>query len=863
MQNKSSLYTEISQEIVLRKRFTDGYIKLLKCQSFHNEEKEQLTFDEIAYLLKCASIFSFSDETFKHLSYKIAAIVSENYSGIYENLPEAIQYIMICSGQLPVINKITKEKTSNFDYFSIYQNSENPFNPAHFDDIILKQANNTLQFHGNVDKKIIFTDFQSDSFNDLISGRSVSISAPTSSGKTFLLIAFLAKKIVENDSLNVVYIVPSRALIAQVLTDIREEFKDLGIEDIWIGSTSKISLENQKIPRKIFVLTQERFHNLLFDSEFKETVNILIVDEAQKVSDPSRGILLEEVIEEAVKRFSNLQTVFISPFSKNPEKFSTIFQLSKIKAKKTTLSPVSQNLLKLNVSENKFSLLLSTKNLESENDIKLISGEIPSPELPSHQLANWELLWAAKKFGSESNIIYCNSPDVTVAQATIFCSSLSEISDNVKILEVIKFLHENIHPDYYLIDCLKKGVGYHHGKMPIQIRTLVEDLFKGKELRFLFCTSTLLEGVNLPAQNIFIMNPTQGKGNYLKKLSFWNLAGRAGRLLQDYYGNIYCINIEDWNGYKPDPDDVENEIESGLENALLEKDIAWIENLKKIYINFKNEEKPLEQAVTKFLIQSLKKGQNDFVIDLLKRNPYIDENSMNLLKSEINKIALVIEIPGEILQKNSMVNPLRQQLLYEYFKKFSDIGIPLHPTNRYFGLNLNKMLKQIDFIFLDSDSKYHTYISKLIEIWINDSSMSDMIKNKIYFSRIKGEMTQKIVNKEIELLFIDLNSKVRFRYQNFLKCYIDILLYYYNENHLDSKHVHEQLPLYIEFGTYQPNNLLLQSIGLSRTTAIAMNRLIDYSLVDEVECMKWMRKNQSFLKTNLSPVLYHELDKIL
>ena len=132
--------------------------------------------------------------------------------------------------------------------------------------------------------------------------------------------------------------------------------------------------------------------------------------------------------------------------------------------------------------------------------------------------------------------------------------------------------------------------------MPNQVRILIEDLFKEKKLIYLFCTSTLLEGVNLPAQNIFIMKPTQGKGNYLDRLSFWNLAGRAGRLLKDYYGNIYCINIDDWKGYSPDPDDVEHEIESILENVVQDKDQSWIQNLKKMYINFKIENKPREQA---------------------------------------------------------------------------------------------------------------------------------------------------------------------------------------------------------------------------------------------------------------------------
>ena len=133
------------------------------------------------------------------------------------------------------------------------------------------------------------------------------------------------------------------------------------------------------------------------------------------------------------------------------------------------------------------------------------------------------------------------------------------------------------------------------------------------------------------------MKPDREKEIDCRPVKFWNLPGRAGRLLQDYYGNIYCINVDDWKGYSPNPDHVEHEIESILENVVKENDQVWIQNLKRMYIDFKLENKPREQAVTKFLIQSLKKGEKSFVTELMKRNPN-SIRTLNLLKSEIDKI---------------------------------------------------------------------------------------------------------------------------------------------------------------------------------------------------------------------------------
>ena len=201
-------------------------------------------------------------------------------------------------------------------------------------------------------------------------------------------------------------------MIAQVQKDIRKEFKIFEINDVWIGSTSEIQNESKTTTRKIFVLTEERFHNLLFDNEFDEELDILIVDEAQKVSDESRGILLEEVVEEAVNRFEKLQIVFISPFSKNPGNFRIFFNALILKLKRQFVT-VSQNILKLDITKTKYSLKLLTTKSESTNEIPIDEGDILSGDFQAIPSKDWEFL-AVKKFGSESNIIYCNSPKSTV-----------------------------------------------------------------------------------------------------------------------------------------------------------------------------------------------------------------------------------------------------------------------------------------------------------------------------------------------------------------------------------------------------------------------------------------------------------------
>lgn len=57
----------------------------------------------------------------------------------------------------------------------------------------------------------------------------------------------------------------------------------------------------------------------------------------------------------------------------------------------------------------------------------------------------------------------------------------------------------------------------------------------------MFCTSTLIEGVNLPADNLFITNYRSGRPQ-MTSVEFRNLIGRVGRIKFNLYGNVFFIS---------------------------------------------------------------------------------------------------------------------------------------------------------------------------------------------------------------------------------------------------------------------------------------------------------------------------------
>ncbi len=142
----------------------------------------------------------------------------------------------------------------------------------------------------------------------------------------------------------------------------------------------------------------------------------------------------------------------------------------------------------------------------------------------------------------DNNIVYCG----TRFQAVDKASELFQLynNDEITVSRIVKKaitqIKSYIHKDYYLAEFLSKGIAYHFGNLPQIIRNKVETLFKSSDINFVFCTSTLLEGVNLPAKNVFILNDKNGRQT-LMPIDFGTLQDREGRLKIELAGNIFCI----------------------------------------------------------------------------------------------------------------------------------------------------------------------------------------------------------------------------------------------------------------------------------------------------------------------------------
>jgi ATP-dependent DNA helicase HFM1/MER3 len=121
--------------------------------------------------------------------------------------------------------------------------------------------------------------------------------------------------------------------------------------------------------------------------------------------------------------------------------------------------------------------------------------------------------------------------------------------------------------------CLKGGVGFHTAGLCQTDRTLVEQLYLRGAIRILCTTSTLAQGINLPANVVIVKGTKHYTDNSLQEYDstqILQMAGRAGR--PQFHDHGTCVIMTEAKNVKKYEDIVSNSkaIESSLMDNLAE-----------------------------------------------------------------------------------------------------------------------------------------------------------------------------------------------------------------------------------------------------------------------------------------------------
>lgn len=499
------------QELTIRKlgntKFKDLYLQFLR-------GGEMADSDVVKLLAISVLLLNHKASEVKRLGYRIILFYG-NMTGRYE----ALYDVALNSGLHPVSAVINKNfSQSDYRSDSFLRNIIGSYIDTFRDQgIVLTEQQEALRL-------FVQSEYKSSSV----------VVAPTSYGKSELII----KSVRENPDKRILILVPSKALLSQT----KKRLIDADIDALGkIVTHPEMYSEGRK--NRAFVLTQERLNRLL--NEWPAlSFDMVFVDEAHNLLQGDR-------------RSELLATMLCILGARDPVtsfKFLTPFLCDELNVRVRYLDMTPKG---FRIDEYIKSERFYVRDFRSgKNDGKL--------KLYDHFINEWidldkrysNCLELIKKESLSKNIIYGNKKKSIEAFALELAATLPVVKCPL-IDKACNELEEVFDERYRLISCLRKGVMYHHGSIPDTIRLYLENLFtQSKELKYLVCNSTLLEGVNLPIERLFLFDYTKGRSS-LTSSQFKNLVGRVNRFsevfssdansaLKKLESSIYLLGVDNF-----------------------------------------------------------------------------------------------------------------------------------------------------------------------------------------------------------------------------------------------------------------------------------------------------------------------------
>ena len=670
-----------------------------------------------------------------------------------------------------------------------------------------------------------------------------SYSGPTSMGKSFIMRMFIKDEVLHGMKKNYALIVPTKALINEVRNKVIQDLSDNLDKYNYrvVIAASDIALEEKH--NFIFVLTPERLLYLLISNPDID-LDYLFIDEAHKLSGKnSRGPFYYKVVDMLLKREKRPHFIFASPNVPNPQVYlrlmNDIIEAGDENKLATTYSPVIQVKFLLDLQNSRIDIY--NEKLNRKIPVATINGS-------SATLNDVLLLFEGKNLRlppekRSQTIVYYNGRAKAIAAARNYADSDGVVDKNDPLLDALsRDISQEVHGDYYLAGMIKKGVAYHIGYLPASIRTRIEDLFQNGNITVMFCTSTLLEGVNLPADNLFIAD----NRIFLKQMNpvdFRNLIGRVGRISYNLYGNVFFV----------------------AENNAVPAD-SYIEMLQtpipEQSLSIATDPNVLKKVEKKYIVDILKTGSSEIP---RRKKDQSEESYAMMRKFGLILLRDIIEKRDSLVHREfaEFLTPVDEESVREKFRNSStlmddDINISVDQTKKLIiaikeGLEypssaggfkyddvvefLDKLARIFDWEMYEKstlgNANKRRWYAVILTQWMEGSGLSHIMRQAINYRqkhpdkfRVSAYHPPTIYNDSKEHRNIVFSETLEVIENVVLFSISNYLLRFSNEY----KKIHDVTEFannwyeFVEFGTTNPLMILLQRNGFSRESAIYIRR---------------------------------------
>ncbi|XP_062427659.1 DNA polymerase theta [Rhea pennata] len=390
----------------------------------------------------------------------------------------------------------------------------------------------------------------------VLEGKNLVYSAPTSAGKTLVAELLILKRVLETRK-KALLILPFVSVAKEKKRYLQALFQEVGVQvEGYMGS---ISPAGRFSALDVAVCTIEKANSLinrLIEENQMDLLGIVVVDELHMLGDSHRGYLLELLLtkvryltEKVAKRqakmtspgFSGIQIVGMSATLPN---LGLLASWLDAELYCTDFRPVPlMEWVKIgsNIYDSSMNLVREFQpKLQLKGDEDHVVSLCYETVCDGHSV----LLFCPSKNWCEklADVIAREFYNLQQAESSAKNSALSPVVvDREGINDVLNQLKHSLSGlDSVLQRTLPWGVAFHHAGLTFDERDIIEGAFRQGLIRVLAATSTLSSGVNLPARRVIIRTPVFG-GKLLDILTYKQMAGRAGRKGVDTVGESILV----------------------------------------------------------------------------------------------------------------------------------------------------------------------------------------------------------------------------------------------------------------------------------------------------------------------------------
>lgn len=346
-------------------------------------------------------------------------------------------------------------------------------------------------------------------------GRSLVVSAPTSSGKT--LVGEIAVLCALRSGVRAIYLVSHKALADQKYLDFVTRFGERAAEPVGSVGLNTGDRTEGDIDAQLMVATYEKALGLFLSGQLKPNNALVVADELQILGESGRGPDIEALCS-ALRQRGIKQFVALTATVANPEDIAGWMECDLVQSAHRDVPLYQEIWYQGRAYRTKF----GDDSGQEVSGVAAARNDVA--EVVNHLL----------QLGLGPVLVFTETRREAQEFAKAFGPSRPRVGIGIALAQQLDLFSEPTDSSDQLRENAERCVAFHTADLSPQERQVIESGFIEGKFEVCFATSTLAAGVNFPFRTIVFSKLTyrygDRAGSPIVRSDYRNMSGRAGRL---------------------------------------------------------------------------------------------------------------------------------------------------------------------------------------------------------------------------------------------------------------------------------------------------------------------------------------------